>query len=90
MKLDLPTKAEPGEWALIISKQVGGQIYSNAPGGRHIFDNKLYESNGVKLEFYQPEQLIYGTGKLEFVRDLSIIDALMWLGVTGVSNFIHR
>lgn len=88
LELELPTAAEPGEWALIISKQMGASVYSNAPGGRHLFDSDRYLKNGVTLEFYEPAPLEYPTVGLPFVPDLAVIDTLMWLGRDGVSQFV--
>lgn len=90
MGLQLPKTAEPGEWALYISKEVGAKIYSNAAGGRYLFDPEIYSSHGIKLEFYKPLELSYQTRKFQFVPDLSVIDSLMWIGVEGLKNFINR
>lgn len=87
MSFDLPRETDPGEWALLISKQLGADIYSNAPGGRHLFDSNLYRVHGLQLEFYEPAALEYRTEGLPFIPDLSIIDSLMWLGADGVSRF---
>jgi len=88
MDFNLPSQANPGEWALIISKKAKASVYSNAPGGRHLFNKILYKKNGIELEFYESVPLTYHTQKLKFTPDLSIIDSLMWIGVEGVSHFI--
>ncbi len=89
MSLDLPPKADAGEWALIISEQMGAVIYSNAPGGRELFDGSKFQEKGIKLEFYQPRPLVYPTPGFEFTPDLSVIDSLMWLGSSKFLDFIH-
>lgn len=89
MNFDLPAQAQPGEWALIISKKAGATVYSNAPGGRHLFDESIYKKNGIELEFYESIPLTYQTKKLNFVSDLSVIDSLMWIGVEGLTRFVH-
>lgn len=88
MNVKLPDSADPGEWALLISRALGADIYSNAPGGRHLFDANLYEENGVSLEFYKPVQLAYETPGFQFTPDLSIIDTLMWIGQDATSEFV--
>lgn len=88
MSLELPKTADAGGWALIISNLVGASIYSNAPGGRHLFDKALYAENGVELEFYEPEPLIYPTPGFNFVADLSVLDSLMWMGPEQVKKFV--
>lgn len=80
MPLDLPAEADPGEWALLISEAVGADVYSNASGGRQLFDPELYRSRGVALEFYEPRTLVYETPGFVFTPDLSVIDTIMWLG----------
>jgi hypothetical protein len=80
MPLDLPEKADPGEWALLVSEAVGADVYCNASGGRHLFDPDLYRSRGVTLEFYEPRTLTYETPGFVFTPDLSVIDTFMWLG----------
>ena len=87
LDLDLPSSAAPGEWALLISEQLGASVYSNAPGGRHLFDADLYRSRGVELEFYEPVPLEFATSGLPFTPDLSLVDPLMWLGVDGLASW---
>ena len=94
LSLDLPTSAAPGEWACLISKALGASFYSNAPGGRHLFDFELYERNKIVLEFYEPAPLEYDTPGFQFVPDLSIIDTLMWIGPEAAgewcdAGFLH-
>ncbi len=90
LSLNLPSKAAPGEWALLISKELGADIYSNAPGGRDLFDPELYSANGVTLEFYEPKTLVYETPGFEFTPDLSVIDALMWMGADALADWCHE
>lgn len=90
MNIDLPVVCDAGEWALNIAKALGYSTYSNAPGGKEIFDEELYFSNGVRLEFYKPSDLIYSTGRFDFQADLSIIDSLMWMGISELSKWCHK
>nr|WP_254170512.1 WbqC family protein [Roseibium polysiphoniae] len=80
LDIRLPETAGPGEWACLISKEVGANIYSNAPGGRDLFDPTYYSENGVELEFYEPIPLEYSTPGFVPVEGLSVIDPLMWMG----------
>ncbi len=80
MNLDIPSKAAPGEWACYISKAFGAHVYSNAPGGRDLFDKDYYKKNDLILEFYEPIPLVYSNGKFSFVPGLSVVDSLMWMG----------
>tara|TARA_B110000259_G_C13956171_1_gene378800 strand:+ start:419 stop:1117 length:699 start_codon:yes stop_codon:yes gene_type:complete len=87
LSLDLPNSAQPGEWACHISKAMGADVYSNAPGGSHLFDDEFYKKNNIILEFYQPKLLEYSTPGFEFLSDLSVIDSLMWTGIGNLKNW---
>ena len=89
MSLEIVSSAAPGEWACHISKALKADIYSNAPGGRHIFDPEYYRDNNIILEFYEPHHLKYETSSFNFVEDLSIIDQLMWMGCDSVEEWCH-
>ena len=87
MNLDLPQTLPAGEWALEISRQTAAKIYSNAPGGKLLFDSELYRAHGIELEYYDPVPLLYSTPGFAFEQNLSIIDTLMWLGPAGVTKW---
>jgi hypothetical protein len=87
LRLDLPDTAEPGEWALLISTALGASEYSNAPGGRHLFDPDRYRERGVALDFYEPIPLQFPTPGFDFTPDLSIIDPLMWQGIDATAQW---
>lgn len=89
MSLDIPDGVEAGEWALLISKAVGAEIYSNAPGGRHLFNPDKYAMENIKLEFYEPKTLVYETPSFVFENNLSIVDTMMWIGADALAEFIH-
>ena len=44
MTLDLPARAEPDEWGLLVSKALGADEYRNAAGGRELFDAARFEA----------------------------------------------
>lgn len=91
LDLALPEAAEPGEWALLISKAFGASTYSNASGGRHLFDSDHYRRCGIELEFYEPIPLVYQTAPgFTFVPDLSVVDALMWQGRSALAAWCRR
>lgn len=89
LDLGLPDSAEPGDWALLVSQALGASVYSNAPGGRHLFDPQKYRDGRVDLEFYEPAALVYPTPGFTFEPGLSIVDTLMWLGPARVSEWCH-
>ncbi len=89
MNLDLPDSCPPGQWALRIAQAVGADSYLNASGGAEIFDPNLYRSEGVSLSFHKHINLAYDTGPFDFVPDLSIIDAMMWIGRDKLREIVH-
>lgn len=78
LTLNMPDQCAPGEWALHISKNLGASEYRNASGGRDLFNNEIYASNGIILSFHEHRPRHYTTGSFNFVEDLSVIDWMMW------------
>ena len=87
LSLNIPNTAKPGEWACHISKAMNANVYSNAPGGKHLFDIKFYKKNNIILEFYKPAILEYSTPGYNFLSDLSVIDSLMWIGTENLKKW---
>lgn len=90
MSLELPEACAPGEWALEVCKAVGATEYWNPSGGRQIYDPETYRRAGIELSFHEHIDFRYDTGPFEFVPDLSIVDALMWVGAETVRDVVHR
>ena len=78
-----------GDWALSITKKLGGNVYVNPPGGVKLFDEDKYNKQGVDLLFLKPHLSPYRqSGKKDFVPGLSIVDLLMFNGVGKVRDMI--
>ena len=78
MNLDVEEVNEPDEWALKITKAVGGDIYVNPPGGMSFFNKEKYLSEGIELQFLQHNLTPYVQRIGRFEPGLSIIDILMF------------
>ncbi|MGO8740043.1 WbqC family protein [Rhodoblastus sp.] len=78
LSLPLPDNLGAGEWAPTIAGLLGAKTYVNPYGGRELFDRKTFEKHGVALEFLKASDFVYETKELEFIPNLSILDALMW------------
>ena len=78
LKLPLPDNLGAGDWAPTIAGLLGAKTYVNPYGGRELFDRKTFEKHRVALEFLKTSDFIYQTRELEFIPNLSILDALMW------------
>ncbi|WP_061147327.1 WbqC family protein [Caballeronia arvi] len=54
------------------------RIYVNLPGGRDLYDDKTFRSNGVELAFVEPNLSAYPQFDHAFQPGLSILDVLMF------------
>ncbi|MGH9879539.1 MAG: WbqC family protein, partial [Nitrososphaerales archaeon] len=61
----------------ICHKEKTNQYY-NLPGGKDLYDEKLFNLNGMELCFIQPELKSYRQFAPDFHPGLSIIDVLMF------------
>lgn len=78
MDLDIDPACAAGEWALNITKKLGGTEYINPVGGVEIFDKSQYESAGIALKFLGNNLSPYSQRRGVFEPGLSIIDAMMF------------
>ena len=78
MGLPLPDDLGAGDWAPTIAGLLGATTYVNPIGGRELFHPGSFRTRGVALEFLKPADFVYETDGLEFIPNLSILDALMW------------
>jgi len=78
-KMDIQvTDLGPGKWAPQICGALNASLYVNPPGGREIFDTADFTAEGTQLRYLEPTLPKYTQKRTDFVRGLSIIDALMW------------
>ncbi|WP_053567317.1 WbqC family protein [Caballeronia cordobensis] len=61
----------------ICAKERAG-IYVNLPGGRDLYDDATFRSNGVELAFVEPNLSAYAQFDHAFQPGLSILDVLMF------------
>jgi hypothetical protein len=78
MKLVIEPVNSPGEWALNITKALGGDEYINPTGGIEIFDKAQYDAAGIRLKFLGNNLPAYPQRREVFEPGLSIIDAMMF------------
>jgi hypothetical protein len=62
--------------------------YINPQGGQAIYDEKLFSDENIDLRFIVMDPQQYEQRNNEFVAYLSIIDALMEIGVDGVRTLL--
>ena len=90
LELQLGEIAEPGDWALKISEQLGAKEYINPPGGRDIFIPAKFTEKGIKLRFLAPKPIYYNQKGYEFVPDLSIVDVMMWNSEKEITEMLSK
>jgi hypothetical protein len=89
LKLDFSQVSGPGDWAYEISTQLGASTYINPLGGKSLFDFQKFNNAGVSICFASFESLEYPVKNYDFVKGLSILDALMWLPPTRVLQYLR-
>ena len=85
----LPGSLRSGQWAPNIAERLGAHTYINPINGNALFDTSEFSEAGVSLSFLEHEQLSYACNGYEFQTSLSIIDAMMWLSPSKLSEVIH-
>jgi len=71
-------KLKGQEKILAICEELKATHYINAPGGRNIYDKKVFTSRGIQLSFIQPKSIAYCQFGNKFLPNLSIIDVMMF------------
>lgn len=78
LDIDYSQVNKPDDWALLITKHLGGNQYINPHGGMDIFSSDKYSKNGIELLFLKPILKEYKQSLRKFNPGLSIIDILMF------------
>ena len=96
MELRIDPVREPDEWALNITKALGGDVYVNPPGGMSFFDPRKYAAAGIDLQFLQSNLPTYVQRIGRFEPGLSVIDMMMFcspdeiLDMTGDYSILRK
>ena len=89
MKMNLSNQIEhPGQWALEISSYMQAKAYINPIGGKYLFKPSEFERRNINLFFLKPALNAYSQKREKFIKDLSIIDVLMWCGKEKTKSFL--
>ena len=70
--------------------RLDADIYANAIGGTSLYDFEAFRRRGVELRFLKPSDIVYRQYQNDFVRDLSIIDAIMFNARDAVRAMLDR
>ncbi len=88
MNLNIDDVKMPDEWALNITKALGGDIYVNPPGGQSFFDKNKYTANNIELQFLKSNLKPYIQRIGRFEPGLSVIDAMMFCNPEEINDIL--
>jgi hypothetical protein len=71
-----------------ICKRQGASAYYNAIGGKSLYDQESFRSEGIRLHFLKTKEIRYKQFDSDFVSNLSIIDLLMFNGREGTKELL--
>ncbi len=74
---------------LEICQRLGAGRYVNPVGGQHLYDAGLFAAAGIELSFFEPQIRAYPQFDAPHVGQLSVIDALMFLGLEGTAELLE-
>jgi hypothetical protein len=71
-----------------LCRLVGGNVYLSGPAAREYIDPGAFAAAGIELRYIVYDYPPYSRGSQPFVPNLSIIDALAWLGARGTAGYL--
>jgi hypothetical protein len=71
-----------------LCRLVGGNVYLSGPAAREYIDPAAFAAAGIELRYIVYDYPPYSRGSQPFVPNLSIIDALAWLGARGTAGYL--
>jgi hypothetical protein len=88
--LDYNKEATAAEKLCAMCQLFGADQYYNMAGGKLLYKKEEFKAKGIELSFLQMGDISYSQGKCEFVKNLSIIDALMWNSIDYVKALLNE
>jgi hypothetical protein len=86
---ELPhTQSDREERLRDLCRIVGGNVYLSGPAAREYIDPRAFAAAGIELRYIVYDYPPYSRGLQSFVPNLSIIDALAWLGARGTADYL--
>ncbi len=75
---------------LEICKILNASEYFNAIGGKELYSYEKFEVNNVELKFLQPKEIFYKQFSNDFVKNLSLIDVLMFNSIESIKMMFEK
>lgn len=73
-----------------ICKTEGANTYINPIGGIKLYSREVFTENGIEIKFLKPKKIRYKQFENEFVKELSIIDVLMFNDKRTIKKFLKE
>lgn len=86
--LDIPRETTGQARVIATCKALEATDYINPVGGIDLYDQQAFWGEGIRLRFQSVRPLQYSQFEYAFVPNLSILDAIMFLGIEGVREFL--
>ncbi len=77
------------ERLLEICHAVEGTVYLSGPAARAYIDPRAFAAAGIELRYIVYDYPPYARGPRDWVPNLSILDALAWLGPRGTADYLE-
>ncbi len=81
---------EKQERLISIIAQSRNNHYINPQGGKALYDKDYFASNNIKLSFIENQLVTYKQFNLVFIKDLSIIDVLMFNSKESIRELLNQ
>ncbi len=78
------------EKVIAICETTGAKEYVNAIGGQNLYDKSEFIKHGVELHFIKTQDYSYQQFGDEFVRDLSILDIMMFNDTERIQQLMNN
>lgn len=80
-----------GESKIInICNSIGAETYINAIGGKSLYSSLNFLKNGIQLYFLNTGDVRYKQYNTNFIKDLSIVDVLMFNDIKEISGMLNN
>ena len=73
-----------------ICKKEKANTYINLPGGTGLYSAEIFLENGISLKFIKSREIIYKQFKIDFIKNLSIIDVMMFNSKDKVNKYLNE
>lgn len=69
-------------------RRLGADTYINPIGGMGLYDFDRFREHGIRLQFLQPDRIVYSQRGNTFVENLSILDVIMFNSREEIRNML--